>query len=121
MLDMDKWLQLAESWLANLLNWFTDPVFYAQIGAIIGAIFVAYILSGQIRKKVPLFSTEPGEGRFQRVLAIIYNFRDLLFPLLAVACLAVAVEACLATVQSAWLVTSIHITSHSILPLHMPT
>ena len=104
MFEPEKWSALFDSVLARLIDWATDPAFYVQIGAILAAVFLAYVLAGQIRKRVPGFNSEPGEGRFQRVLAILFSLRDLLFPLLAVTMLAIAVEACLAMVQSAWLV-----------------
>lgn len=104
MFDPKTWQALFDDGLARFIGWTTDPAFYVQIGAIIAGVFLAYLIAAQIRKHVPLFRSEPGEGRFQRVLAVVYSLRDLLFPLLAVTMLAIAVEACLATVQSAWLV-----------------
>ncbi len=104
MFDPEAWQALFEKGLAQLVGWTTDPAFYVQLGAILLAVLAARVLAGQIRKRVPMFQAAPAEGRFQRILAILFSLRDLLFPLLAVTLLAVAVETCLAVVQSAWLV-----------------
>ncbi|MCP5082171.1 MAG: mechanosensitive ion channel [Alphaproteobacteria bacterium] len=104
MFDPKYWQALSDQWLARLIDWTTDPAFYVQIGAIIAAVFLAYLIAGQIRKHIPVFRAAPEEGRFQRALSVVYSLRDLLFPLLAVTMLAIAVEACLGLVQSAWLV-----------------
>lgn len=89
----------------KVAGWATSPQFYAQAGAILFAVVLARIAAAQMRKRVGLMR-EPvaGDRRFSRGLNFVHSLRDLLFPVLAVLFLAIAIQACLAVVGSAWLV-----------------
>ncbi|MEM7633758.1 MAG: mechanosensitive ion channel domain-containing protein [Pseudomonadota bacterium] len=91
--------------LDKIAGWATSPQFYAQIGAVAVAVLVARLVASQLRKRVPVMR-EPvaDDHRFARWLNFAHSLRDLLFPVLAVLFLAVAIQVCLATVGSAWLV-----------------
>ncbi|MEP3231591.1 MAG: mechanosensitive ion channel domain-containing protein [Hyphomicrobiales bacterium] len=95
--------QALEIW-AVVLVWLQSPAFYAQIGAIIGAWFIAKILSATIKKRVSFLTTEPDkDGRLYFILRWAYMVRDLLQPLLLIAALAVAVAILDATIGTSWL------------------
>jgi small-conductance mechanosensitive channel len=88
-----------------LQGWATSPQFYAQVGAIVGAVLIARIVAGQVRKRVPVFREPPeAEHKFARWLNMAYGLRDLLYPAICVLLLAIAIQICLAAVGSAWLV-----------------
>ena len=96
--------QALEIW-AVVLVWLQSPAFYAQIGAIIGAWFIAKILAAAIKKRVPFLTTEPDKnGRLYFILRWVYMVRELLRPLLLIAALAVAVSILDASVGTSWLV-----------------
>lgn len=85
--------------------WLKSPAFYAQIGAIIAAWFIAKILSKEIKKRVSFLTTEPDKkGRLYFILRWVYMVRELLRPLLLIAALAIAVSILDATVGTSWLV-----------------
>lgn len=95
--------QALEIWNIVLV-WLQSPAFYAQIGAIIGAWFIAKILSAAIKKRVPFLTSEPDpNGRLFFILKWVYMVRDLLRPLLLIAALAVAVSILDASVGTSWL------------------
>ena len=90
--------------VTTMLEWATSPQFYAQIAAIAVAVFAAWTLAGVVRRRVPFFQAEPGEGRFRTPLVALFNARDLLFPVFSVLALAVAINVADAAVGTAWLV-----------------
>ena len=96
--------QALEIWNVVLV-WLQSPAFYAQIGAIIAAWFIAKILSKEIKKRVPFLTTEPDKkGRLYFILRWVYMVRELLRPLLLIVILAIAVNILDATVGTSWLV-----------------
>ncbi len=90
--------------LEKVLDWATSPQFYAQLGAIIVAIAVAYGVAKQIRTRVAFFEREPADGPFLTVRQWAFACGDLLFSVLAVLALAIAIEGATASVGTAWLV-----------------
>jgi small-conductance mechanosensitive channel len=93
----------AQSWLDVLTGWLASPQFYAQVIAVIAAVFIARITGSQLLIKVPLLSNEPVDGRLLKIRRFIYSCRDLVKPLLNVLLLAIAAAVCDAAVQSSWL------------------
>ncbi len=105
MLSVDEMKAKGLELLEVLQGWASSPQFYAQVGAIIGAVLLARIIAGQVRKRAAVFQAPPEpEHKFARWLNIAYGLRDLLFPAFAVVLLAIAIQICLAAVGSAWLV-----------------
>ncbi|MGB7206525.1 MAG: mechanosensitive ion channel domain-containing protein [Anderseniella sp.] len=105
MLSIEELKTRGFEYLDIILGWASSPQFYAQIGAILVAVLVARICSGQLRKKIAWFQAPPPQDhKFARWLNICYGLRDLLFPVIAVLLLAVAIQICLASVGSAWVV-----------------
>ena len=65
--------QALEIWNVVLV-WLQSPAFYAQIGAIIAAWFIAKILSKEIKKRVPFLTTEPDKkDRLYFILRWVYS------------------------------------------------
>lgn len=88
----------------TLVGWLTSPLFYAQVGAIILAVAIAWYGARQVACRIPLFAAEPVEGPALKLRRWAYLCRDLLFPLIAVLALAIAVAVSDAAVGSSWLV-----------------
>jgi small-conductance mechanosensitive channel len=90
--------------LDTVTGWLTSPQFYAQIGAIIVAITVAWIAARAIRRGIAFFKSPPAEGRLLKARQLLHAAQGLLFPVLAVLGLSVAGHVVEAAVGSAWLV-----------------
>jgi small-conductance mechanosensitive channel len=103
-MTLDNLKAQALSILATITGWLQSPQFYVQLAAIAVAVLAAHFAGRQIRAKVPLFSVEPQEGPALKLRRWVYLCRDLLFPVLAFAFLAVAVALVTAAVGTAWLV-----------------
>lgn len=104
-LNPEFWQEKTLDVLNLLLQWFQSPQFYAQVGAILGSIFLATILSKTLRSKVSWFYEEPGpKARFAKVRGYVYAVRNLLFPALCYLLLGLAASICVAMVGADWLV-----------------
>jgi small-conductance mechanosensitive channel len=102
-LDLTRFQNLARDLFAMLTDWFTSPQFYFQAAAIAAAVFIAFGLAGQIRRRVSFFHTEPAEGALIKVRRIVHACRDLLFPLMAFGALSLAAIILEGMAQPAWL------------------
>ena len=103
--DPAYWQETYQQAIATLIAWFTSPVFYAQIGAIIAALAIAWILSGIIAKRLPWFAEPPAEGaRLKTVRKYVYACRDLLFPALLYVLLGLGAEIVSQSFGADWLV-----------------
>lgn len=103
-MNLERLKALAQQVGDTLLSWLTSPQFYAQVGAIIVAVFVARLAARQLLARVAILRDEPAEGPLLKLRSFAYSCRDLLLPVLQVLALAAAAEACDAAVQSSWLV-----------------
>jgi len=103
-MTIDELRVQADRLLATLFEWATSPQFYAQVAAIVVAVSIAAYIARKIRTRVAFFSTEPGPGPLLKVRQAVYASRDLLFAVLNVLALAIAAQACDATVGTSWLV-----------------
>ena len=103
-LDPQYWQNLGVSIFSQLFEWAVSPQFYAQIGFIIAAVILASFGAKMLTAKLFLFSQEPKKGRFLKLRQIIYAVRDLLFAALCYILLGLAVNICVAVVDTAWLV-----------------
>lgn len=103
-MNFETWGARASEALQTALQWFVSPQFYAQIGAIIVAIALAYFLAQKVRSRSGLFSAVPDDGPLLRLRQWLFTCRDLLFPVFAVLTLAIAAELVNLAVGSAWLV-----------------
>ncbi len=103
-MDLTRYQNLARELFAKLADWFTSPQFYFQAAAIAAAVFIAFGLAGQIRRRVAFFHTEPVDGPALKVRRIVYACRDLLFPLLAFGALSLAAVILEGMGQPGWLV-----------------
>jgi small-conductance mechanosensitive channel len=90
--------------LATVTGWLQSPQFYVQLGAILLAVLAAHIANRQVRLKLALFRAEPEAGPALRLRHWVYLCRDLLFPVLAFAFLALAASIVTAAFGAAWLV-----------------
>ncbi|MBT8447567.1 MAG: mechanosensitive ion channel [Gammaproteobacteria bacterium] len=82
----------------------TSPPFYAQLGAIVASILLAFLLAWILRHRIPLLRDEPRPGAFIFLRTFVYRLRVLVFALLAILLLGVAAEVAQESVGQAWLV-----------------
>lgn len=80
-------------WGQQVLDWLQSPPFLAQISAIVLALFLAPIIAGILRKRVPFFAVEPTDGRLLKVRQFLYRCRSFLRAVVLVALLALFVAA----------------------------
>ncbi len=113
MTSLSAWTARFSEWrdviVQKVVSWFTSPAFYGQIGAIVAALFLAWVATRLARKHVPFFgevseAEVTQKGLWGRLVKILMRFRDLLWPFLAVVFLAVAISASDAALGRSWLV-----------------
>jgi len=87
--NMDEIQALLQQWGQQLLTWAQSPSFLAQIGAVFGAIILAPLIAGQLRKRIFLFSAPPAEDvKYLPIRRIIYTAGGFLRALIVVLLLA---------------------------------
>lgn len=72
----------------QLLAWLQSPPFLAQVGAVIGAVLLAKIFAGMLKKRVTFLRKEPTEGKYLKLQAIAFRLKDLIYPAFLVGVLA---------------------------------
>lgn len=88
----------------SVIRWAQSPDFYSQVGLIVLAIVVAYLVAKFIRTRIPLFKELPEDGPFLPLRQGLYRCRDLLFPLFTILALGIAIELSAKLVGQAWLI-----------------
>ncbi len=82
-LDPIWWQETGNTILDGLVGWLTSPQFYAQIGAILGCVFIAWFLARLLKRKISWFAVAPEkDAQWYRVRHYVYALSDLLFPFL---------------------------------------
>ncbi len=96
--------KLNELW--NIIcHWAVSPPFYAQIGAIIGAVIIAWVVTLILKNKLPLLSKEPlQENNFYGFRLFFYRIGDLIFPLLIILLLSIASDIVKQLVGQSWMI-----------------
>ena len=90
--------------IQQIIEWAQSPKFYAQLGIIIGAIFIALFASKVVGKYLKAPSVPPQAGSMSKWREFFYKFKGVLFPLFLLLFLGVGIEIVDATVQQSWLV-----------------
>jgi len=104
-LDQDFWLAQSQAIFEKLIAWFTSTEFYAQIGAIVGAIFIAKIVAGILRSKISWFSEAPDpKSKIAKVRGYFYAVRSLIFAALCYIFLGVAAQVVSSVFGVDWLI-----------------
>jgi len=92
--NLEEFKTLLASWWEQILVWAQSPAFLAQLGVIVGAFFLAPIISGVLRKSVPYFKNPPAETqKLKAVFELLYSSRIFLRPIMFVILLAVGAAA----------------------------
>ncbi len=88
--DPQKIKDLAQEWMAKILDWLTSLPFLAQIGAIVLAIFISPILASILKKKLFFFREKPADdAKLKIVRDYVYRSANFLRAVMLVALLAV--------------------------------
>jgi len=96
--------ELFTQFSTDVITWATRPDVYEQAGLALFAFVIAYTISAFIRFRVPLFRNKPAEGYFFTLRHVVYQSRDLLFPLILVISLFIATEISDVMIKHSWLV-----------------
>jgi len=94
---------LTRAW-STVVEWGTSVPFYAQLGAILAVVAVAWLIAALLRAKVPFWRHEPADGRFLITRRLLYRLRVLVFPALMIVLLGIAAAITADTVGQSWLV-----------------
>jgi len=74
----------------QVLAWGQSPAFLAQLAVIVGALFLAPIIAGILRKSIPYFKKPPADAqKLKPAFDLIYRCRIFLRPIMLVVLLAV--------------------------------
>ena len=104
-LNKDFWITQAQAITDQLIAWLTSPQFYAQVGAIIGAVFIARILAKIIQNKVSWFSEPPDpKSKLAKVRGYFYAVRTLIYPALCYILLGIAAQIVSSVFGVDWLI-----------------
>jgi len=93
LLDTQFWATKSQAILDQLIAWLISPQFYAQVGAIIAAIFIAKTVAKMLQSRVSWFAEAPDpKSRLAKVRGYIYALRSLLFAALCYVLLGIAAQ-----------------------------
>ncbi len=103
---LDNWQAYRDLFVDSLIEWFTSPAFYGQIGVIAVAVIAAVFAARWIRKRIGRLPAQANEaqGLRGRLFAAAAGAESLLLPFLLVLLLAAGVSAAQAALGSAWLI-----------------
>ena len=90
--------------VSQVLEWAVSPAFYLQIVAILVAFGASLVIARLLRRRVPLFTQEPSDGRFLKIRSLIYQSRQILFRLIAVLLLGIFARLVFSATGQDWLV-----------------
>ena len=84
--------------------WLKSPGFYAQTGAIIIAVSLAFFISLLAKKYIPIFRDSEQVEKHGKLKTFIFNSRELVFPFLNILLLETAVTIADSVWQQSWLI-----------------
>jgi len=104
-LQKEFWLTQSQAILDQLIAWLISPQFYAQVGAIIAAIFIAKTVAKMLQARVSWFAEEPDpKSKLAKVRSYFYAVRTLLYAALCYVLLGVAAQIVDAVFGVDWLI-----------------
>ncbi len=104
-LQKEFWLTKGQAILDQLIGWLISPQFYAQVGAIIAAVFIAKTAAKMLQAKVSWFSEEPDpKSKLAKVRGYFYAVRTLLYAALCYVLLGVAAQIVASVFGVDWLI-----------------
>lgn len=104
-LNKEFWVAQSQVVLEQLIAWFTSPQFYAQVGAIIGAIIIARIFAKMAQNKISWFSEAPDEtSKLAKVRGYFFKVRSLIYPALCYILLGIAAQIVGSVFGADWLI-----------------
>ncbi|MEP4380083.1 MAG: mechanosensitive ion channel domain-containing protein [Alphaproteobacteria bacterium] len=95
--------QLTMAWDTALVH-LGSPEFYSQVGFVITALLVAWVLTFSIKGRVRIFREEPKSGALLDMRMALHNAGDLVLPVVTALLLGVATPISAAVIGEAWLV-----------------
>lgn len=101
---MEPLIEQANAIWTPILDQLASPRFYAQIGVVVIALALAWLVSGLIAKRVKIFREKPKPGLLFELRSAIHGYGRLLRPAMAALALGIATPLSAATLGEAWLV-----------------
>ena len=95
--------QLDKAW-ENIQVHLVSPAFYSQIGFVLTALLVAWVLALSIKARVRIFREEPQSGALLDMRMAVHNANALVLPLITALLLGVATPISASVIGEAWLV-----------------
>lgn len=86
-----------------LRDWATSPEIYGHLAVVAGAITLAALVAGLIKRRIPELREDVKAGRFVRAKTFLHHIRDLVFPVLNILFLNVSVSIADSIWHQAWL------------------
>lgn len=84
------------SWLRgtweSVVASFGSPVFYTQLGVIVAAVFLAWLLSVLLRQRIRIFREAPTQGPLLPMRTVVHESGALIFPGLAILLLGIGID-----------------------------
>ncbi|MEM1229264.1 MAG: mechanosensitive ion channel domain-containing protein [Pseudomonadota bacterium] len=106
--QLNAYLEQISLWLLGVwetvTEWATSPAFYAQIGAILTAVTLAWVVARILRKQIPLLREAPQPGRFYWLRSLLYALGPVIFPVINILFLGIAIGIAEQTVEQSGLV-----------------
>ncbi len=101
---MDRLIGRADAIWQEVLIQLGTSHFYAQIGIVVAALLLAWVLAGLLTSRVRIFREEPQPGVLHDLRMGVHNMHELLLPAIGAVMLGIATPVSADLVGSAWLV-----------------
>ncbi len=103
-MDNSNALLRFEAQFYQLIDKLLQGELYSELGAIGLVYFIAWLVSGRIRKAIPIFRSAPGSAEQYPLKSLIFRCGKLLFPVLAIMMLRMLVEFSTWFTEEGWVV-----------------
>ena len=94
---------MASQFASSALTWVSSQAFYSQLGLVLVAALLAYLLADLLKRQTSIFREPTDTGSLHVIRYGIYRLRDVLFLIFLVLFLAIAIDLSLSWVQDAGL------------------
>lgn len=101
---MDRVIEQLNTAWENILVHLVSPTFNSQIGFVVTALLVAWVLTMSIKARVKIFREEPTSGALLDMRMAFHNAGDLVLPVITALLLGVATPISAAVIGEAWFV-----------------
>ena len=101
---MDRVIEQLNTTWEDILVTLASPTFYSQVGFVVVALLVAWVLTMSIKARVKIFRDEPKSGALLDMRLAVHNANALLLPLITALLLGIATPVSDSMIGEAWFV-----------------